>query len=102
MVATYDPKLDGIFHCFHGGLLAALADSAGGTATLTVTGAETTNPTTDLSIRFLAPCRTDARATAKVIHVGGTLIIAEINIHDMKGRHIAVAQATYMRLQKRC
>ncbi len=102
IVAPYDPKYDGIFHCFHGGLLAALADSTGGTATLTVSGAETTNPTTDLSIRFLAPCRTDARATAQVIHAGGTLLTAEINIHDMNGQHIAVAQATYIRLKKKC
>jgi uncharacterized protein (TIGR00369 family) len=101
MVAPYDPKLDGIFNCFHGGLLAMLADSTGGTAVLTVTGAEAATATTDLSIRFLAPCRTDARATAKVIHTGNRLVIAEVDIHDMDGRHVAVSQATYMRLRKR-
>jgi len=101
MVAPYDSKLDGIFQCFHGGLLATLADSTGGTAVLTVVGAQAATATTDLSIRFLAPCKTDARATAKVIHTGNRLVIAEVDIHDMDGRHVAVCQATYMRLRKR-
>ena len=52
--------------------------------------------TTDMSIRFFAPCRTDARATAKVIKTGRTLVIAEINIHDMTGRHIAVTGSNHL------
>lgn len=100
IVAPYETKLDGIFQSFHGGLLATLADSTGGAAVLTVTGAETPTATTDLSIRFLAPCRSDARATARIIQAGRSLIIAEINVHDMTGRHVAVCQATYMRLRK--
>jgi len=101
MVAPYDAKLDGIFASFHGGLLAMLADSTGGTAVLTVTGADVATATTDLSIRFLAPCRTDARATATVIHAGSTLLVAGIEIHDMGGKLVAVSQASYMRLRKK-
>lgn len=99
LVAPYDTSLDGIFACFHGGLLATLADSAGGTAMLTVTGADTRMATTDINIRFLAPCHTDARATAQIIKAGRSLVIAEINIHDLNGRHVAVSQATYIRLR---
>jgi len=99
IVAPYDTSLDGIFACFHGGLLATLADSTGATAALTVAGADTPLTTTDLSIRFLAPCRTDARATAQIIKTGRTLVVAEINLHDLKGRHVAVSQASYMRLR---
>jgi uncharacterized protein (TIGR00369 family) len=99
IVAPYETSLDGIFQSFHGGLLATLADSTGGAAVLTVAGAETPTATTDLNIRFLAPCRTDARATAKVIKAGRTLVLSEINIHDMEGRHVAVCQASYMRLR---
>jgi uncharacterized protein (TIGR00369 family) len=99
IVAPYDVSFDGAFQCFHGGLLATLADSTGGTAVLTVAGAETVVATTDLSIRFLAPCRTDARATGRVIKAGRTLVISEINIHDMEGRHVAVCNASYMLLQ---
>lgn len=100
IVAPYETRLDGIFQSFHGGLLATLADSTGGAAALTVTGAETTTATTDLSIRFLAPCHTDARATAEIIKAGRSLVIAAINVHDMKGHHVAVCQAAYMRLRK--
>jgi uncharacterized protein (TIGR00369 family) len=78
-----------------------LADSTGGTAVLTVTGADVATATTDLSIRFLAPCRTDARATATVIHAGSTLLVAGIEIHDMGGKLVAVSQASYMRLRKK-
>ena len=65
---------------------------------LTVAGADILTATTDFNIHFLAPCRTDARATAKVIKSGRTLMLAEINIHDMQGHHVAVCQASYMRL----
>lgn len=101
IVAPYETSLNGIFRCFHGGLLATLADSTGATAVLTIGGADAATTTTDLSIRFLAPCRTDARATAKIIKAGRTLVIAEIDIHDMKGRHVAVCQASYMRLRSK-
>jgi uncharacterized protein (TIGR00369 family) len=100
IVAPYDASLDGIFQCFHGGLLATLADSTAAAAVLTVAGAETLTTTTDLNIRFLAPCLTDARATATIIKAGRTLVLADINIHDMKGRHVAVSQVSYMRLRK--
>jgi uncharacterized protein (TIGR00369 family) len=99
MVAPYDSKFDGIFQCFHGGLLATLADSTAAVAVLTVTGAQTPTTTTDLNIRFLAPCRTDARATAQIIKNGSSLILSEINIHDMSGLHVAVSQGSYMRLR---
>jgi uncharacterized protein (TIGR00369 family) len=101
VVAPYDSSLDGIYASFHGGMLATLADSAGGAAAMTVMEAGTITPTTDLSIRFLAPCRTDARATARVIRAGRTLIVAEVNIHDMRGRHITTGQVSYMRLHKK-
>lgn len=101
IVAPYETKLDGIFQSFHGGLLATLADSTGGAAVLTVTGADTPTATIDLNIRFLAPCRTDARATAQIIKAGSSLVISEINIHDMKGLHVATCQASYMRFRSK-
>jgi acyl-coenzyme A thioesterase PaaI-like protein len=29
------------------------------------------------------------------------MVVVEINIHDMEGRHVAVSQASYIRLRKR-
>ena len=101
MVAPYDPTFAGIYQSFHGGLLATLADSAGGTAALTLIGAEAATATTELTVRFLAPCRTDARATARVIKCGRTIVISEINIHDMNGEHCAVCHASYIRLRRK-
>jgi uncharacterized protein (TIGR00369 family) len=54
--APYTPDHDGIFHSFHGGLLMTLADTTACAALLSRTGPEQVMTTTDMNIRFLAPC----------------------------------------------
>ena len=61
MVVPRHRQYDGVFESFHGGLLMTIADSAACFAVLTLTGAEQTLTTTDMNIRFLAPCLTDVR-----------------------------------------
>jgi len=51
---------DGVFESFHGGLLMTLADSTACFAIFTKTGPDVRLTTTDMNIRFLAPCLTDA------------------------------------------
>jgi uncharacterized protein (TIGR00369 family) len=89
---------DGIFASLHGGILMTLADSAAAFAILTLTGVDEVITTTDMNIRFLAPCLSDATATAKVIKPGRSLCPCAVDIHDAEGRLVAVAQVTYMRL----
>ena len=50
------PAYDGVFESFHGGLLMTVADSAACFAILTHTGPQVKLTTTDMNIRFLAPC----------------------------------------------
>jgi len=64
---------DGIYDSFHGGLLMTVADSAAAFALMTLTGPEARMTTTDMNIRFLAPCLTDLIVHAKVIKFGRTL-----------------------------
>ena len=94
----YESKYDGIFESMHGGLLMTLADTAACVAILSLTGASTRIATTDMNIRFLAPCRSDATAVATVLKLGRTLCPVTVALHDASGIAIAVAQVTYMRL----
>ncbi|HXO18075.1 MAG TPA: PaaI family thioesterase [Candidatus Dormibacteraeota bacterium] len=94
-----NPEFDGIFDSFHGGLLMTAADSAAAIACLTVWGAESRITTTDMSIRFLAPARSDVRLFAQALKQGRTLIPVIANFWRDDGALAAVAQVTYMRLK---
>ena len=99
LTAPYDPTYNGVFNCFHGGLLMTLADTAACAAVLTVAGADAVITTTDMNIRFLAPCHSDAIAEAKIIKVGKTLCPVSVEVRDAQQVLVAVAQVTYMRLR---
>jgi uncharacterized protein (TIGR00369 family) len=94
------PRYDGVFESFHGGLLMTVADSAACFAILTLTGAEQALTTTDMNIRFLAPCLTDVRVKARVIKRGRMLCPVGVDLFDTKGTLVAVAQVTYMLLSR--
>ena len=73
VTARYESRYDGIFKSFHGGMLVTLADTVACVAVLSLAGVEALITTTDMNIRFLGACRTDARAHAKLIKFGKTL-----------------------------
>lgn len=89
---------DGIFESLHGGILMTLADSTAAFAILTLTGPDQRMTTTDMNIRFLAPCLTDATARARVIKFGRTLCPCAVDLVDAEENPVAVAQVTYMLL----
>jgi uncharacterized protein (TIGR00369 family) len=91
---------DGIYDSFHGGLLMTVADSAAAFALMTLTGPEAKMTTTDMNIRFLAPCLTDLIVRAKVIKFGRTLSPMAIDLYDENEKYIAVAQVNYFVLGK--
>ncbi len=96
----YQRGFDGIFESFHGGLLMTVADSIACFAIMTRTGPDDPLTTTDMNIRFLAPCLTDVTAVARVIKIGRTLCPVAVDLFDANGTQVAVAQVTYMRLDK--
>src|SRR5215471_16283449 len=61
---------DGVFDSFHGGILMTIADSVACFAILTGTSPDQLLTTTDMNIRFLAPCLTDVHVKARVIKFG--------------------------------
>ena len=89
---------DGVFKSFHGGLLMTIADSTACFAIFTKTGPFVKLTTTDMNIRFLAPCLSDVTAKAKVIKLGQTLCPVSIDLYDATKKHVAVAQVNYILL----
>jgi uncharacterized protein (TIGR00369 family) len=96
----HDKKYDGIYESFHGGLLLTVADSISAFAILTLAGANAAITTTDMNIRFLAPCRSDVTAEARVIKLGRTLSPVAVELFDDKGVKVAIAQVTYLILSR--
>lgn len=94
-------KYDGVFESFHGGLLMTIADSTACFAILTRTGPAARLTTTDMNIRFLAPCLTDVTAKARVIKFGRTLCPVAVDLFDEAGQQVAVAQVNYILLAPR-
>jgi len=92
------PDYDGVFKSFHGGLLMTIADTTACYAILTLTGPDTKLTTTDMNIRFLAPCLTDVTARARVIKLGRTLCPVAIDLFDADNHQVAVAQVSYFRI----
>ncbi len=93
-------KYNGVFDSFHGGLLMTVADSAACFAIFTMTGPDVRLTTTDMNIRFLAPCLSDVTARARVIKLGRTLVPVSVDLFDSKNERVAVAQVNYILLGK--
>jgi uncharacterized protein (TIGR00369 family) len=91
-------KYDGIYESLHGGILMTIADSIACFAIMTRTGHDQPMTTTDMNIRFLAPCLTDVTAVAKVIKFGKRLCPVAIDLFNAESKQVAVAQVNYMLL----
>jgi uncharacterized protein (TIGR00369 family) len=89
---------DGVFESFHGGLLMTVADSTACFAIFTGTGPRVRLTTTDMNIRFLAPCLSDVTAKARVIKFGRTMCPVTVELFDQDKQLVAVAQVNYMLL----
>ncbi|MDH4379197.1 MAG: PaaI family thioesterase [Vampirovibrionales bacterium] len=91
-------EMDGIYESYHGGLLTTAADMAACFAVLTQTPAEQAVTTTDLTIRFIAPCLSAVTVEATVIKLGRTLCPVDVRLTDDTGKLVAIGMVTYMRL----
>ena len=92
---------DGIFNSFHGGILIAIADCAACWAILTKSGINAKMATTDMNIRFLAPCLTDVTAKAKIIKFGKTMCPVMVELFDNSNKLIAISQVNFILLNEK-
>lgn len=97
---AHQKRYDGIFGSFHGGLMMAAADTAACWAVMTRSDLSLALATTDMNIRFLAPCMTDLTVRARVVKQGRTLCPVAVDLYDAAGKHVAVAQVCYMLIHK--
>ena len=98
MTVPRKKSYDGVYESFHGGLMLTAADSAACFAIFTLAGADARLTTTDMGIRFLAPCRSDLKVRAQVIKFGRTLCPVAVDLFDDSGILVAVAQVSYIRV----
>jgi uncharacterized protein (TIGR00369 family) len=86
-------QLNGVVH---GGILAALADTAGAMAAHTVIPKRTALATIELKINYLEPVPGGrVRAEARVLRAGRNFVVTECEIFDAKGRLAAKALLTF-------
>jgi uncharacterized protein (TIGR00369 family) len=79
---------------YHGGVISALADIVGDYAVITETGVGV--PTIDLRVDYLRPARRgDLIATGRIVRVGRTVSVANVEIHDASGTLVALGRAVY-------
>ena len=79
----------------HGGVLCDLGDAAMGTAFASTCEDDETYATIELKCNFLRPVWTARlHATAKVVHRGKTIGLAECEVKDERGRLIAKLSST--------
>jgi uncharacterized protein (TIGR00369 family) len=93
-------RWDGVYESFHGGLLMTVADTAACFAAFTRAGADAFMTTTDMNIRFLAPCLTDLTARARLIKFGRTLCPVHVDLFDANDKKVAIAQVSYLLLDR--
>jgi uncharacterized protein (TIGR00369 family) len=79
---------------WHGGAIAALIDTAGDYALALVVGGGV--PTINFRTDYLRPATdTDLIATASVRRAGRTIGVVDVDVHDERGRLVAVGRGCY-------
>lgn len=81
---------------FHGGIVAALADTCGTAASLAAIGGTGFISTVSMNINYLAAASTDLTAIGVCVKPGRRIQVAEVRITDTTARLIARATVTSM------
>jgi uncharacterized protein (TIGR00369 family) len=86
----------------HGGVSAALVDSAVGLALCTTIDRESVIMTINLQVNFLAPARPGSlTARGRIVHKGKQTAVGECEVTDEDGRLVSNGTATYMILKNK-
>jgi acyl-CoA thioesterase len=85
----------------HGGVAAALIDSAVGLALCTMLDAEEFITTVELKVNFIAPTQLGLlKASGHILHKGKRIAVGEAEVKDQKRRLIAKGLVTYIIMRK--
>jgi uncharacterized protein (TIGR00369 family) len=94
MLLPHEEQLCNSTDGFHGGVIAALADTCGTAASLAAIGAQGFVATVSMSISYLASANTDITATGVCIKPGKRIQVAEVRVRDSAGTLVAEAIVT--------
>ena len=103
--AVFEMEVDQRHHnpmgTLHGGVYCDLADAAMGYAYAATLGEGESFTTVELKINFFRPVHAGKlTASAKVVKAGGTLAYVECDVTDSKGKLVAKAASTCIKLSK--
>jgi uncharacterized protein (TIGR00369 family) len=85
----------------HGGVSAALIDSAIGLALCTMLEPEELITTVELNVNFIAPAGLGTlKGRGRIIHKGKRIAVGDAEVRDDQGRLVSKGTATYMILGK--
>jgi uncharacterized protein (TIGR00369 family) len=98
---TADERFANAIGVMQGGFLAAMADSAMGSATITLarsTGRRVFSSSIEMKISYLAPAKVGSllQCTAQVVQGGNRVAFAEAEVADERGVIIARATSSYL------
>lgn len=86
----------------HGGVAAALVDSAVGLALCTMLASRELITTVELKVNFIAPAKPGTlTATGKILHKGKRIAVGEAEVRNEKRMLVAKGLATYLILGNR-
>jgi uncharacterized protein (TIGR00369 family) len=81
----------------HGGVTAALIDSAVGLALCTMLDSKEMITTVELNVNFIAPAELGIlKARGKIIHKGKRVAVGDAEVRDGRGKLVSKGSATYM------
>ena len=85
-----------IHHVVHGGILAMLADTAGGFASFLAAPKGSRVATIEMKINFLEPVADgELKADARVLRLGRTTSVVDCDVTDQSGRLVSKALMTF-------
>jgi len=101
LALDWSPSLCTSGGALHGGVIMALADSAGGACAMLNLPAEATGTTTiESKTNFMGAVRGESvSATSSLLHRGGTTMGVENTVHDEAGKLIAKVTQTQLVLR---
>jgi uncharacterized protein (TIGR00369 family) len=86
----------------HGGVSAALIDSAVGLALCTMLDQRDLITTVELNVNFIAPAGPGVLTTrGRILHRGKRLAVGDAEVRDKKGTLVSRGSATYMMLENK-
>jgi uncharacterized protein (TIGR00369 family) len=96
MLLEFRHELDNGAGSIHGGVLAAVADTAVACALSTNFDGRMGFATSNLNIHFLRGAKTDITASAQIIKKGSKVCVGQVEMRDREGRLVATATCDFV------